>query len=160
MAFPLGIEKLRALAEGKYSYTFIDFRDSLLRNDHEAPRFSQELTFWFMKLTIREKQIITRNWRIPPTPEKITKHLCTVYPERYHTYILQIFAEKLRSLFAHSTIPDDAKPSGHIEGPAYMQIATEASHLSVIWNGNLPLPAELPEEPVGRVTDRILHPSD
>lgn len=156
MAFSTGIGKLRALTNGNYKYTFIDFRDSLIRSDNEAPKLTEELTYWLMKLTIVEKQVITRHWRIPPAPEKMIEHLHTVYPEKYHTYILQIFAEKLSSLFAHSTIPDNAVPGGYTEAPTDIRIKREAEHLAMIWGGYLPLPAELPEHQVGRVTDRII----
>lgn len=156
IALSTGIEKLRTLAEGAYKYTFIDFRSSLSRSDHEAPELTQELTYWLMKLTPIEKRVITINWRIPPSPEKMVEHLRQVYPPKYHAYILQIFAEKLSSLFAHSSIPDNASPENYAEGTDDIRIKREAQHLAVIWNGELPLPKDLPEYHMGRVTDRIV----
>ncbi len=157
MALSTGIEKLRALAEGRYEYKFIDFRDSLVRNDNEAPKLTQELTYWLMQLTAIEKQVITKNWRVPPAPAKIVEHLANVYPDRFQNYILQIFAERLNSLFAHSTIPDDATTAGYTEAPTHIHIIKEAQYLAIIWDGKLPLPPEPPaQQGIGRVTDRVL----
>ncbi|MBP7898621.1 hypothetical protein KAZ92_01590 [Candidatus Gracilibacteria bacterium] len=153
--FENGIESLVALTKGEFKYKFIDFRESLLRVDNEQPQFTGELAYWLRKLTQLEKDVIMKTWTMPLPVEKLAQHLCGKYPPKYHTYVLQVFAERLSSLFAHSSIPDNASPEAYEEDVPHGRFVQEVKNLAIIWNGKLPLPAELPDMIAGRVTDRV-----
>ncbi len=151
---PEAAEDLRKLMEGEFEYSFMNFRTSLLRSDNEPPRFTQELRFWFVQLSQEEKAIVNKKWGAPPRPEDIETHLCSKYPSAYHTYVLQIFGERLNGLFANSSIPDEAKRPGFERIPMG-SFTLEVGNIVQIWNGNLPLPKTPAEAITGRVTDRV-----
>ena len=153
--FTAGIEKLKTLKGKEYNYTFEDFRDTLVRMDDEAPRFTDELRFWLMQLSPQEKDAIGEHWIPPARPEDMVTHIKSMYPEPWHNYILQVVGERLNSLFAHSSIPDNAKVDGFKREGVSQRIITEAQNVAMLWRGGLKVAENPPKRITGRITDRI-----
>ena len=154
--FSVGIEKLVALKEKKYEYVFQDFRDTLVRMDDEPPQYTEELRFWLMMLSREEKRAIGEFWTPPARPENIVQHLQSRYPEAWHNYVLQVFGERLNSLFAHSSIPDNAAVRGGFERQGISPwLIGEARNIAQLWRGELPITDSPPKRITGRITDRV-----
>lgn len=153
--FLMGVEKLKTLKEKGYEYTFEDFRDTLVRLDDEPPQFTGELRYWLTQLTVREKELIGKSWIPPARPEQIAEHIKSMYPEPWHYYVLQIFGERMHSIFMHSSIPDDASVHGFVRQGIAQRIETEGRNIATIWRGELRVAENPPKRVSGRITDRV-----